>query len=184
MKIDINFFVKTCRPLIPCINWINLNDDWYTSKGLKINEKQHEGLLQALVSDQNSKIQDLLENHFDFQDTFKRTMNESSQRKFRKLCSTPKPFVKMKPNKLLAAQIITSIHARRGRVVKLNSTWYQLDDDILMKRNFDSRIWKQCIQDDSIRYKDFHKATSLREKDAMPSQPEGEICNASRVCDN
>ena len=39
--------------------------------------------------------------------------------------------------------------------------------DILMKRNFDNHIWKKCIQDVSIKYKYFHKATSLREKDAM-----------------
>ena len=68
-----------------------------------INEKQHEVFLQALVSDQNSKMQYLLENHFGLQDTFKRTINESSQRKFRKLYSTPKPVVKMKFNKLLVA---------------------------------------------------------------------------------
>ena len=75
---------------------------------------------------------------------------------------------RMKPNKLLAAQIITSIHARRGRVVKLKSTRYQLDDDMLMKRNFDNHIWQQCIQANAIRYKYFHKNKSLREKDAMP----------------
>ena len=86
-----------------------------------IKEKLHEAFLQALVSDQNSEMQYLLENHFGLQDTFKRTINESSQWKFRKLYSTPKPFVKMKFNKLLAARMITSIHARRGRVVKLKS---------------------------------------------------------------
>ena len=74
----------------------------------------------------------------------------------------------MKPNRLLASQIITSIHARRGRDVKLNSTRYQLDDGILMKRNFHNHIWQQCIQSSAIRYKYFHKATSSREKDAMP----------------
>ena len=74
----------------------------------------------------------------------------------------------MKPNKLLATRIITSIHARRGRAVKLKSTWYQLVVDILMKRNFDCHIRKKCIQDDSIRYKYFHKVMSLREKDPMP----------------
>ena len=74
----------------------------------------------------------------------------------------------MKANKLLAFQLITSIHARRGRDVKLNTIRYQLVVDILMKRNFVSHIWKQCIQDDSIRYKYFQKATSLREKDSMP----------------
>ena len=74
----------------------------------------------------------------------------------------------MKLNKLLAAQIITSIHARRGRAVKVKSTRYQLDVDILMKRNFDNHIQKQCIQDDSIKYKYFHKASRPREKIAMP----------------
>ena len=131
---------ETCRPLIPSTDWRNSNDDWYTSKGSIINEKQHEVLLQGLVSDQNSKMQYLLENHFGLQDTFKRTMNGSSQRKFRKLYSTPKPIVKMKLNKLLAAQMITSIHARRGRVVKLKSTQYRLVVDIWIKRNFNSFI--------------------------------------------
>ena len=102
-SIDIKFYVYTCRPLIPCIDWRNLNDDQYTSKGLTINEKQHEVFLQAPVLDQNSEIQNVLENHFSLQDTFKRKMNESSQFKFRKLYSTPKPIVKMNLNRLLAA---------------------------------------------------------------------------------
>jgi hypothetical protein len=72
-------------------------------------------------------------------------MNGSLQPKFRKLYSSPKPIVRMKPNKLLETQIITSIHPRRGRAIKLKSTRYQLADDILMKRNFDNHIWKQCI---------------------------------------
>jgi hypothetical protein len=163
--------------LIPNTNGRISNDDQHvirhlqsghTSKGSIINEERHEVFLQVLVSDQNSEIQDLSENHLCLQDTFKMTMNRSSQQNFRKLYSTPKPVVKMKPNKLLAARIITSIHTRRGRVVKLKSTRYQLDVDILMKRNFDSHIRKQCIQDDSISYKDFHKDTSPRDKDAMP----------------
>ena len=137
-SIDMKF--DTCRPSIPCTNWINSNDDWYTSNGSMIKEKQHEAFLQALVSDQNSEMQYLLENHFDLQDTFKRTMNESSQWKFRKLYSTHKPVVKMKLNKLLAAWMITSIHTRRGRAVKLKSNWYQLAVDILIKRNFNSFI--------------------------------------------
>ena len=116
------FHVETCRPLIPCTNWRNLNDDQYTFKGSIINKEQNEVLLQALVSNQNSEIQDLSENHFVLLNTFKRKMNGYSQQKFIKLYSTPKPVVKMKPNKLLAARIITSIHARRGRVVKLKST--------------------------------------------------------------
>ena len=74
----------------------------------------------------------------------------------------------MKPNKLLAAQIIASIHARRGRVVKLKSTQYQLDDDILLQRKFDNHIWKQCIQANAIKHRAFHENKSPREKDAMP----------------
>jgi hypothetical protein len=95
-------------------------------------------------------------------------MNESSQQKLRKLYLTHKPVVKMKINKLLAARTITSIHARRERSMKLNSNRYQLAVDILIKRNFNSFIQKQCIQDDSIRYKDFHKIKDLREKIAKP----------------
>ena len=37
-----------------------------------------------------------------------------------------------------------------------------------MKRNFDSRIRRQCIQDDSTKYRYFHKNKSLREKIAIP----------------
>ena len=52
--------------------------------------------------------------------------------------------------------------------MKLKSTRYQLTDDILIKRNFNSLIRKQCIQDDSTRYRYFHKTKSLREKIAKP----------------
>ena len=76
----------------------------------------------------------------------------------------------MKPNKLLVAQIITSIHTRRGRVVKFKSTRYQLADDILLKRNYDNHLWTKFIQAYVTRYQDFHKTTSLRKKDAMPLQ--------------
>jgi ribonuclease HI len=75
MKID----DETCRPLIPFTNWRNSNDDRYTSNGSMMKDKQHESFLQALVSDQNSEMQYLLENHFSLQDTFKRTINEYSQ---------------------------------------------------------------------------------------------------------
>ena len=167
-SIDMKFDAETCRPLIPSTDWRNSNDDRYTSKGSIINEKQQEAFLQALVSDQNSEMQYLLENQFGLQDTFKRTMNESSQWKLRKLYSAHKPVVKMKLNKLLAAQMITSIHARRGRVVKLKSNQYKLVVDILIKRNFNSFIHKQCVQDDSTIYKDFHKIENLREKIAKP----------------
>ena len=73
----------------------------------------------------------------------------------------------MKLKKLLAARIIIPIYARRGRVVKLMSTRYQLADDIFMKRNSDNNLWQHCIQANA-RYKYFYKNKSLREKDAMP----------------
>ena len=79
LNLDYDKKFDTCRPSIPSTEWINSNDDQYTSKGSIIKEKQHEVFLQALVSNQNSKIQYLLENHFGLQDTFKRTINESSQ---------------------------------------------------------------------------------------------------------
>ena len=40
--------------------------------------------------------------------------------------------------------------------------------DILIKRNFNSFIRKQCVQDDSTRYKYFHKIKNLRDKIAKP----------------
>ena len=52
--------------------------------------------------------------------------------------------------------------------MKLKSTQYQLADDIPLKRNFHSHLWKQCIQVDAIKHKAFHKTKSPREKDAMP----------------
>ena len=91
-SIDLKFAIETSRLSIPSTDWINSNNDRCTSKGSIINEKQHEAFLQALVSDQNSEMKYLLENHFGLQDTFKRTINESSQWKFRKLYSTPKLF--------------------------------------------------------------------------------------------
>ena len=52
--------------------------------------------------------------------------------------------------------------------MKLKFNRYQLAVDILIKRNFNNFIQKQCIQDDSTRYKDFHKIKNLREKIAKP----------------
>jgi hypothetical protein len=72
-SIDMKFVVETCGPLIPSTNERISNDDQHVirhlqlghaSKGSIINEKQHEVLLQALVSNKKSEIQDLLENHF------------------------------------------------------------------------------------------------------------------------
>ena len=133
-----------------------------------INEEQHEALLQAPISDQNLELQDLLENHFGLHDTYKGTMNGYLQREFRMLYSWPKLVAMMKPNKLLASQIITSIHAWRGRVVKWKFVQYQLTNDILLKRNFDSHLWHQYIQDNAIRHRTFHKNKIPREKIAKP----------------
>ena len=82
-SINMKYDVETCRPLISSTNGRISNDDQHlirhlklghTSKGSIINEEQNEFPLQDLVSDQNSKIQDLLENHFSLQNTYKGTM--------------------------------------------------------------------------------------------------------------
>ena len=44
-SIDLKFSIKTCRPSIPSADWINSNDDRYTSNGSMIKEKQHEAFL-------------------------------------------------------------------------------------------------------------------------------------------
>ena len=41
-------------------------------------------------------------------------------------------------------------------------------DDILLKRNFDSHLWRKCIRAYVTRYQYFHGTTSLRKKDTMP----------------
>ena len=102
-SIDMKFDVENCRPLIPSTDWRNSNDDQHISKGSIVNWEQREAFLQAPVSDQNPEIQDFLENHFGLKDTYKREMLGSLQWKFRKLYSSPKLVVKMKPNKLLEA---------------------------------------------------------------------------------
>ena len=60
--------------------------------------------INMLVSNQNPELQDLLENHFGLQDTFKWKMNGSFRRKLRNIYSSPKPVLKIKPNKLLPSQ--------------------------------------------------------------------------------
>ena len=97
LNIDMKFDVETCRPSIRSTDWRNVHNDQHTSKGSIINEKQHEVFLQTSISDQNTEIQNILENISIFR-TFKRTMHEYSQQKLRKLYSTPKLVVKMKPN--------------------------------------------------------------------------------------
>ena len=56
-SIDLKSAIETCRPSIS-------KNDRYTSNGSMIKEKQHETFFQDLVSDQNSEMQYLLENHF------------------------------------------------------------------------------------------------------------------------
>ena len=55
--------------------------------------------------------------------------------------------------------MITSIHARRGRVVKLKPIQCQVAIN-----KFNSCICRQCIHDYSTRYRDFHKKESSRER--------------------
>ena len=67
----------------------------------------------------------------------------------------------MKFNKLLEARMITSIHARRGKAVKLKPIRCQV-----AVNKFNSCICRQCIHDYSTRYRDFHNKESLRERTA------------------
>ena len=73
-----------------------------------------------------------LEYLFDLRDTYIKTRNclswnyevvkedtEYLLQRLRKIY--PKPLLKMKSNKLLATRRIVSVHARRGRVVKMKS---------------------------------------------------------------
>ena len=53
----------------------------------------------------HSENQNILENHFGLQETFRRTMNGSSQWKFVNLYSSPKPVVKMNLYNSFTAQI-------------------------------------------------------------------------------
>ena len=94
ISIDLKFDVQTRMPLIPSTDWRNSNDDQHISKGKIINKKQHESRLEDLVSDQNLKLQDLLESYFSLEDMFKRKMNGSLQLKSRKLYSSPKTLLK------------------------------------------------------------------------------------------
>ena len=44
-SIDLKFFIETCRTSISSTDWINSNNDRYTSNASMIKEKQHEALL-------------------------------------------------------------------------------------------------------------------------------------------
>jgi hypothetical protein len=84
-----------------------------------------------------------LEYHSDLRGTLGRTwtyeaVNEDTKSlwwKIRKILLSPKPLVKIKLNKLLAARIIVSVHARKGRTVRLKTMRCQLNDDIWLYQN-------------------------------------------------
>ena len=56
------------------------------------------------------------------------------QKKHRILFS-PNPLVKIKLNNLLAARIIISVDARKGRTIRLKNMKDQLNDDIWLYQN-------------------------------------------------
>ena len=70
-----------------------------------------------------------LENHSDLRDIIEKpwtykTANEDIKfvrRKKHRILFSPNPLVKIKLNKLLASRIIVSIHAQKGRTVRLKN---------------------------------------------------------------
>jgi hypothetical protein len=84
-----------------------------------------------------------LENHFDLRDIIEKTWTyktanediKSLQRKKHRILFSPNLLVKIKLNKLFAARIIVSIHARKGRTVRLKNMKDQLNDDIWLYQN-------------------------------------------------
>ena len=84
-----------------------------------------------------------LENHSDFRDIIEKpwtykTGNDdikSLWRKKHRILFSPNPLVKIKLNKLLAARIIVSIHARKGRTIRLKNMKDQLNDNIWLYQN-------------------------------------------------
>ena len=84
-----------------------------------------------------------LEDHSNLWGTLGRTwsyevVNEdtkSLQQNIRKILLSLKPLVKIKLNKLLEARIIVSVHARKGRIVRLKNMRCQLNDDIWLYQN-------------------------------------------------
>ena len=84
-----------------------------------------------------------LEKHSDLRDTIEKpwtykTANEdikSLRRKKHRILFSPNPLVKIKLNKLLAARIIVSVHARKGRTIRLKNMKDQLNDDIWLYQN-------------------------------------------------
>ena len=70
-----------------------------------------------------------------------------------KIVLSPMPLVKIKLNKLLAARIIVSIHAWKGRTVRLKNMKDQLNDNIwLYQNNILGEIFPWARSGDSPNY--------------------------------
>ena len=83
------------------------------------------------------------ENHSDLRDIIEKlwtykTANKdikSLQQKKHRILFLPNLLVKIKLNKLLATRIIVSVHARKGRTVRLKNMKDRLNDDIWLYQN-------------------------------------------------
>jgi len=92
------------------------------------------GMFKHIVKRENhSNLRDIIEKPWTY-----KTANEDIKslrlKKHRRL-SSPNPLVKIKLNKLLVARIIVSIHARKGRTIRLKNMKDQLNDDIWLYQN-------------------------------------------------
>ena len=84
-----------------------------------------------------------LEHHSDLRDIIEKpwtykTANEdikSLRWKKQRILFSPNPLVKIKLNNLLEARIIISVHARKGRTVRLKNMKDQLNDNIWLYQN-------------------------------------------------
>ena len=84
-----------------------------------------------------------IENHSNLRDIIERswtykTTNEDTKylwQKKQKIQLSPKLLVKIKLNNLLVARIIFSVHARKGRTVRLKNMKIQLNDEIWLYQN-------------------------------------------------
>ena len=146
-----------------------------------ISDKQHGSLLQALVLERNPKSRHSLpmkivtvENLFDLQDTLIKIVNNPSWKyevvkedtkylwqRLQNIYSSPKPLVKIKLSKLLVARRIVSVHAWKGRSIRLKSTQCQLTYDILLQRIYDNHL---------LRCQVYWITTSAKKKYELPLQ--------------
>jgi hypothetical protein len=102
-----------------------------------------------------------LENHSNLRDIIEKpwtckTTNEdikSLWQKKHRILFSPNLLVKIKLNKLLAARIIVSIHARKGRTVRLKNMKDLLNDDIwLYQNNILGEVFPSARSGDSSNY--------------------------------